>query len=209
MLACCGFVTNYCCSALGTVSSKFTSIMNLENLDTRKLKAACSEIPTCDVSCDCHVLSSHLKEADYKCGYVLISFVSLQCADLPKVQNFLVVGDNVFEAPPHSETMWLLFTLAYPHRKVWRTLLMATCTKNFTKMLWGRKQSYLYIWKYLNLIRFSVINLSVGGALCQPWATKHIDEGTTEKCNGSSSPFTRLTAYSTFCPSQAHEHNSK
>lgn len=100
MLACCGFVTNYCCSALGTVSSKFTSIMNLENLDTRKLKALKSPpVNTQDVSCGCHVLSSHLKEAEYKCGYVLISFVSLQCADLPKVQNFLVVGDNVFEAP--------------------------------------------------------------------------------------------------------------
>lgn len=96
---------------------------------------------------------------------MLISFVSLQCADLPKVQNFLVVGDNVFEAPLIVKQCD--FSFLHPHISSQEGVKDTTNgnlhQKLHNKMLWGRKQSYLYIWKYLNLIRFSVINLSVGG----------------------------------------------
>lgn len=57
MAAFCVFVTKCCCSALGPVSSKFTSRMNLDRLDTRKVKVDCSEIPTCT---DRHTRSSKL-----------------------------------------------------------------------------------------------------------------------------------------------------
>lgn len=169
------------------------------------------------VSRDCHVLSSHLKEADYKCGYVLLFHYNVLTFPKSRVSWWL---GTMFLRPPswllnlyrsaHSETMWLLFTLTYPSQEGVKDTTNGNLHQKFhNKMLWGRKQSYLYIWKYLNLIRLNVINLSVGGTVPAMGHKTQTDEGTTEKSKGSSSPFTRLTAYSTFCPSQAQEHNSK
>lgn len=109
-------------------------------------------------------LSSHLKEADYKCGYVLLFHYSVLTFPKSKGTNhqeFLGGWGQCFWGPPHSETMWLFFTVTHPSQEGVKDTTNGNLHQKFhNKMLWGRKQSYLYIWKYLNLIRF---NLSVGG----------------------------------------------
>lgn len=230
-VAFCGFISKCFSSSEGPVKSKSTSRLNLARLETTRLKVDCSEIPT-------YKTESIQEQRWLSCFKFFFSLVVKVCwpfqnpqclggwiwslwgfhPDLQLEQKcssrnsrpWQTVLEALTSCSP-SEPTWSSHS---PLVKVWRTLIVATCTKECTAIIYNVLKGGT-TWKLICRMRvyrfscvLSIINLSLGDTVppmgctlrLDCWSSQMRDGCSTEKWKGSSSPFTRSTVCCTLRP---------